>query len=78
MAIIFNQAVKHDRFQFIPGVALEIPGAEHYFVACGWASETSSDPVFTYEGVEYDSNARSGDTGKHVLPDEASRPVEAE
>ena len=70
--IIFNQAVRHERHQFLPGVSVSIPGAEHYFVAVGWASETNEPSVFTYDDVGYDALARLGDTGKLVLPNEAA------
>jgi len=76
MAIMFNQPVLHDRLQFIPGVSVAIPGAEHYFVAAGWASETDKPPVFTYEGVTYDTSTVISETGQHVLPEEA--PSESE
>ena len=67
MTIKFNQRVKHDRLDFFPGVALDIPGAEHYFIACGWASETTEEPVAVYDDVEFDPETRHGDTGKLVL-----------
>lgn len=71
MAIKFNQAVKHERLQFIPGVALKFKDAkaEDYFVAAGWAEKTKEKPAHTYEkgSVEIDPDTISADTGKKVL-----------
>ncbi len=76
MAIIFKEPVLHGRIQFLPGVPVAVPGAEHYFVAAGWASTTTETPVFSYNDVEYDSNATQD--GKLLLPEEASQPSEDE
>lgn len=71
MAVIFNQAVKHDRHQFFPGVAVAFDdaNAENYFVAAGWAVATEETPVFVYpEGsVEIDTDAVFAETGRKVL-----------
>ena len=67
MTIKFNQIVKHHTTQFFPGVPVDVPGAEHYFIACGWADETDEEPIATFEDVEFDSETRHGDTGKLVL-----------
>lgn len=71
MAIIFNQAVKHDRLEFLPGapVAFEDKDAEPYFVALKWAEKTTKKPLRTYSKheVAIDRDAVNADTGRKVL-----------
>lgn len=56
MSIIFNQAVKHGKSQFFPGVpvAFEDEDAAPYFLAAGWADETDQSPLHTYSKGEID------------------------
>lgn len=72
MALKFNQVVRHDRVQFLPGVAVafEDPRAEAYFTALGWADPATDAPVYTYtaDEVAIDPETRVAATGALVLP----------
>lgn len=74
-SIIFNQAVKHGRIQFIPGVAVAFEDADAvpYFVAAGWAEASDEEPKHTYPlgEVDVDPLTRSAETGQFVQPDVA-------
>lgn len=76
MTIKFNQAVKHGIHQFIPGVAVSVPGAEEYFIAAGWAETTDDESVFTYEDVIVDPRTRFSETGHYVLPEVAQADIQ--
>lgn len=67
MAIKFKEPVRQSGQQLIPGVSLafEDANAEAFFVAAGWAEETTEDPVHTYpEGsfeIDPDTRHSNGD-----------------
>jgi hypothetical protein len=53
MNIIFNQAVKHGKREFVPGVVYGVSAeAGAYFLATGWASETADPAVVTVDAAE--------------------------
>lgn len=68
--VIFSSAVKHNGITFAPTIAtrFEDPDAAPYFVKCGWAEFTGSEPVMTYEQglVDIDPETINNATGLKI------------
>ena len=71
MAVKFKGPTRHGVNTFVPDVSLAFDdtNAEAYFVAAGFADQTSDAPVMTYpEGtVEIDPDTVQAGTGKLVM-----------
>ncbi len=65
--IVFNQRVKHGRLDFHPTIpyGFEDPDAAPYFKACGWAEDSSAEPLCG-AGQRRRAWSRGGRTGSGI------------
>lgn len=72
----FKNLTRHGRHEFLstPKYGFEDEAVANYFVAAGWAAETTGEPdkVFGEDEITFDPETRSNETGKLVVQDSAA------
>lgn len=65
MSIIFRTPTRHGRHTFVPGTPLgfEDPDAEPYFIAAGFADDSTEEPKYVYplDAVDIDPQTTFAD-----------------